>query len=82
MAELHVNKSAFDACYEAFKKLSSQLQKETFSLETSEDTSLTGKKERQCCEILQKMISDLAALADETAEDVRKTQTGYVDADE
>lgn len=82
MAELNVNKSAFDACYDALKALSASLHDATnLSLDTSGDTSQTGEKELQCYKALQAMISDLAALADETAQDVRLTQACYLRAD-
>lgn len=83
MAELNVNKSAFGACYDALIALSTRLRgSSSFSLESSEDTSMTGKKEQECYDELLKMIEDLASLADETAQDVKLTQARYVLADE
>lgn len=83
MAELHVIKSGFDSCYDALTALSTRLREtSSFSIEPSADTSMTGEKERQCYDELLKMFSDLAALADETAQDVKLTKARYVLADE
>lgn len=83
MAELDINKTGFDACYNQLKALSDKLHNATtFTLDTSKDTSLTGKKEQQCFDELVKMISDLAALADETAQDVKLSKARYVLADQ
>lgn len=82
MGDLKVNKSAFDLCYENLKTLSASLLDASFTWESSKDTSMTGEKERQCYEELLKMIADLAALADETAKDVRLTQANYMLVDQ
>lgn len=83
MAELNIIKSGFDGCYDALTALSARLREtSSFSIEPSVDTSMTGEKERQCYDELLKMFSDLAALADETAQDVKLTQARYVLADQ
>lgn len=82
MAELNINKSAFGACHEALKALSSRLlEASTFSLAESADTSFMGEMEQKCYDELMNMIKDLADLADETAADVKLTQARYVLAD-
>lgn len=82
MADLIVNKSGFDICYDSLILLADRLRKASgFPLESSIDTSMTGKKERLCYEELIKMINDLAALAEETAQDVELTKARYVLAD-
>ena len=83
MLDLLVDKSGFDVCYDSLILLSARLRKVSkFSLDSSADTSMTGKKERLCYEELIKMANDLAALAEETAQDLEMTKARYVLADE
>lgn len=83
MAELDINKSGFDACYDKLKALSGRLHSaSSFTLDASGDTSMTGEKEQECYDKLLNMIKDLASLADETAADVKLTQARYVLADQ
>lgn len=82
MPDLDILKTGFDGCYEALKSLSSDLRSKSFSLESSGDTSMTGMKEKECYNELLQMISDLAALADETARDVKLSKARYVLADQ
>lgn len=83
MAELDINKSAFDACYDNLKALSGRLHKASnFMLDASGDTSLMAEKEQQCYNELLQMIRDLASLADETAQDVKLSKARYVLADQ
>lgn len=83
MADLKVNKSAFSTCYDALNALADRLNDaSSFTLELSGDTSQTGEKELECYNELLKMKDILAALAKETAKDVRLTMARYVLADE
>lgn len=83
MPDLDIQKTGFNGCYDALTALSARLREtSSFSIEPSADTSMTGEKERQCYDELLKMFSDLAALADETAQDVKLTQARYVLADQ
>ncbi len=82
MAELLVIKSGFDGCYDALIALSARLcETSGFTIDATEDTSMTGDRERQCYDELLKMFSILAALAGETAQDVKLTKARYVLAD-
>ena len=83
MAELIVEKTGFDGCYDALINLSAELNNTSgFSLDLSDDISLMGDKERECYEELLRMIKDLAALAEETAKDVKLSKARYVLADQ
>lgn len=82
MADLKVEKSAFTTCYDALNALVDRLNDASdFTLEMSEDTSMTGKKELECYNELIKLKDILAALARETAKDVKLTMARYVLAD-
>lgn len=81
MPDLDIQKTGFDGCYDALKRLSSELRTKSFSLDLAGDTSPMGVKEKECCDKLLTMIGDLAALADETAADVKLTKARYVLAD-
>ena len=82
MSDLRVNKSGFDSCYEALKNLSSKLQGAAIGpLDMRGDTSITAEKERLCYEELKSMISDLAALVDVTAQNLKSTQENYISVD-
>lgn len=81
MAELLINASAFTICHDALNALADRLEAATYTLDLSEDTSQTGEKELECFEALIKLKDILAALARETANDVKKTQEGYKAAD-
>lgn len=81
MPDLDILKTGFDGCYNALKQLSSDLRGKSFSMDLGEDTSLMSAKEKACYDELIAMIGDLAALADETAADVKLTQARYVLAD-
>ena len=83
MAELHVIKTGFSACYDALKALSTEFRETSgFSLEESKDISLMRDSELKCYKELLNMMSILADLADETAQDVKLTQARYVLADQ
>lgn len=82
MAELDINKSGFDFCYDRLQALASKLHGFKNAMEESGgDTSLTGKKEQQCMEELSRIMEDIASLAEETAKDVKLTKARYVLAD-
>lgn len=81
MPDLDIQKTGFDGCYDALKQLSSELRAKSFSLDLAGDTSPMGAKEKECYDELIAMISDLAALAEETAADVKLTKARYVLAD-
>ena len=82
MAELRVDKSAFSVCYDALNALAERLNDlSDYTVEVSEDTSLTRNKELECYNELIKMREILASLAKETAKDVKLTMARYVLAD-
>ena len=78
MPELHILKTGFDGCYDSLQAISSDLRSKKFTLDLSGDTSLMGEKEKECFDALMAMINDLAALAEETAADVKLTKERYV----
>ena len=83
MAELDVNKTGFDACYDELIALLERLHDlDSFTLDLSEDTSLMGKREKECFDELMKLAKDLASLTDETAKDVKLSKARYVLADQ
>ena len=84
MAELLVVKTGFNGCYDSLMALATRFNEEasSFTIESMQDTSQTGEYEQMCYTELVAMMRILAALAEETANDVRLTQARYVLADE